>query len=311
MAVVTSDFLAGVRTNFRALFEREFAAAQGLQGWQAMVMPMPSTGELNTYEWFDTVPKMQDVTHGSVDLQGLREDNFSITNSDYQSAIEVRRSAMERDRLGLIAPRIAQLGQEAARHPGELIFNHVLNNDNAFDGSAFFGDTRVIGSSANIDNSLAGTGTTVAQIQADLGVAVAQMRVFEDDRGRPMNLRGNTIMVPPEIEDGMWQALNRSAGDGVNTPVIPVTANGVWSASGYAVAVNPYLTDANDWYLFHVGPGVMKPFIWQTEKRPVLESDTDPNSREAIIARSFIYSVYGRYATGMTDPRLGVRTTNS
>tara|TARA_Y100000310_G_scaffold333905_2_gene412437 strand:+ start:11427 stop:12362 length:936 start_codon:yes stop_codon:yes gene_type:complete len=311
MAIVTSDYLAGVRTNFRALYQREFAAAQAYQGWKALAIPMPSDGERNTYEWFGTVPTMQDVTHGPVSLAGLREDNFTIINSDYQSAIEVQRAAMERDRLGLIAPRIAQLGQEAARHPGQLIFNHVLNNNNAFDGSAFFADTRTIGSSANIDNQIAGTGTTVAQLQTDLGSAVAQMRVFQDDQGRVMNLRGNVIMVPPELEDVMWRALNRSAGDGVVSPVPPVNPSGVFSASGYSVVINPLLTDANNWFLFHVGPGVMKPFIYQTEKTPVLEAETNPNSRGAIIQRTFVYSVYGRYATGMTDPRLGVEIENS
>ena len=243
--------------------------------------------------------------------EGLLPDNFSITNSEYQVAIEVERAALERDQLGLITPRIQQLGQEAARHPGQLIFQHVLNNDNAFDGASFFGDTRVIGASANIDNQLAGTGVTVAQIQTDLGVAVSAMRLFQDDHGRPMNLRGNVIMVPAELEQPMWQALNRSTGDGVNAPAQPVSDNGLWQASGYNVAVNPYLTDVNDWYLFHVGGGMMKPFIWQVEKTPVLESDTNPNDRNTILARTFVYSVYGRYATGMTDPRLGVLTTNT
>jgi phage major head subunit gpT-like protein len=310
MAVVTSDFLAGVRTNFRALYEREFQAAQGLQGWQMLALPQSSDGELNTYNWFGTVPTMQDVTHGTVQLAGLLPDNFSLTNSEYQAAIEVERAAFERDKLGLIMPRIQQLGGEAARHPGQLIMQHVLNNNNAFDGSSFFSNSRTIGNSATIDNILTGTGTTIAQIQTDLASAKAQMRVFEDDQGRPMNLAGNTIMVPPELDDVMWRALNRSSGDGVNTPVMPVTPSGIWSASGYSVVVNPYLTDANDWYLFHVGQGVMKPFIYQTEKRPVLESATILD-RTTILARTFVYSVYGRYATGMTDPRLGVQTTNT
>ena len=311
MAVVTSDFLAGVRTNFRALYEREFQAAQGLQGWEKLVLTQPSDGELNTYNWFGTVPLMQNVTHGTVQLAGLLPDNFSLTNQEFQSAIEVERAAFERDKLGLIMPRIQQLGGEAARHPGQLIMQHVLNNDNAFDAASFFGDTRTIGNSANIDNNLAGSGITVANIQTDLGSAVAQMRVFEDDQGRPMNLRGNVIMVPPELEQLMFQALNRVSGDAVVSPVIPVTENGIWAASGYQVIVNPYLTDANDWFLFHVGQGAMKPFIFQVEKRPVLESDTNPNDRATILARTFVYSVYGRYQTGMTDPRLGVRTVNS
>jgi phage major head subunit gpT-like protein len=55
----------------------------------------------------------------------------------------------------------------------------------------------------------------------------------------------------------------------------------------------------------------MRPFVWQVEKRPVLESDTDPNSRENILKRKFLYSVYGRYNVGVTDPRLGVKIENS
>lgn len=311
MAVVTSDFLVGIRTNFRALFHREFQGATGLKGWQSLAMPMPSDGELNTYPWFGTVPQMQDVTHGPPQLDALNNFDFSLTNKAWQAAIEVKREAFERDQLGLITPRIGQLGLEAARHPGQLLFEHVLNNDDGFDGSAYFGDTRVIGQSANIDNSLAGTGTSIAQIAADLGVAKGQMRAFQDDKGRVMNLQANTIMIPPALEDVMWQVLNRSAGDGVNTPIMPAGDGGVFSASGYNVVINPFLTDVNDWFLFHVGQGVMKPFIWQTEKTPVLESDTNPNDRNNILNRTFLYSVYGRYITGMTDPRLGVRTTNS
>ena len=74
MAVVTSDFLAGVRTNFRALYEKEFIAAEGMMGWPMLVLNQPSDGELNTYTWFGTVPIMQNVTHGTVELAGLRPD---------------------------------------------------------------------------------------------------------------------------------------------------------------------------------------------------------------------------------------------
>jgi len=271
-----------------------------------------STGELNTYEWFGTVPTMTDVSHGGgPPLAGLNEFNFSITNLEYQAALEVRRAALERDQLNLISPRINQLGQEAARHPGKLIFDLFETPGNAFDGSAFFADTRTIGNSANIDNQLAGTGTSIAQFQTDLAAARTQMRKFQDDEGRTMNLIGNVIVVPPDIELPVWQALNVQSEGGVSSTVVPATANGVLQGRGYTVVVNPELTDANDWYLCHVGPGQDKPWIWQVEKAPVLESDTNPSTREAILKRNFVYSVYGRYAVGSTDPRFIVKTTNS
>jgi phage major head subunit gpT-like protein len=311
MAVVSSDFLIGVLTQFRSLFAREFSAAQALQGWQQFAMFQDSDGEQTTYEWFGTVPQMQDVSHDQVSLRGLDEYNFSIANREYQAAIEVSRMALERDRLNLILPRIAQLSGEAARHPGQLIFELVEDNPDAYDGTAFFADTRVIGESANIDNDLSGAWTdSVAEFQNALAAAREAMRLFQDDRGRPMNLLPNAIMVPPALEQLAWQALNVNQAGNQDRNVVPSTTTGVLSGAGYAVIVNPYLSDADDFYTFHLGGPAMRPFVWQVEKRPVLESDTDPMTRENILKRNFLYSVYGRYNVGVTDPRLAVKLTD-
>ena len=310
MAVVSSDFLAGVLTQFRALFAREFSAAQALQGWQQFAMFQDSDGEQTTYEWFGTVPQMQDVSHDQVSLQGLDEYNFSIANREFQAAIEVSRMALERDRLSLVTPRISQLSGEAARHPGQLIFELVEGNPNAYDGVSFFSDTRVIGESGNIDNLIAGSGNSVANIQLGLNAGRTAMRLFEDDRGRPMNLVPNAIMAPPALEGVIWQALNVESAGNLDRNVVPSSTTGVVTGRGYSVIINPYLTVNNDWYMFHLGGPAMRPFVWQVEKRPVLESDTDPMSRENILKRKFLYSVYGRYAVGVTDPRLAVKINN-
>ena len=312
MTVVSSDFLAGVLTNFRALFQRDFDAAQNQQPWTDFAIRMPSDGEQNTYEWFGTVPKMENVSHGTASINDLPEYNFSITNDEFQAVIEVSRMAMERDRLGLVAPRISQLAEEAARHPGELIFELFESNPNAFDGTALFANTRTIGGSANVDNLTAGTGTSIAQFQTDLAVARSTMRLFQDDRGRPLNNVGNMLVIPSALEQTVWQALNANqAGDGVNNKPLPASGNGTFSAAGYNVIVNPFLTDTNDWYLLYNGGPSKRPFIYQEEKAPVVESDVNPNTREAIIQRNFLYSVYGRYNVGVTDPRFAVKVVNT
>ncbi len=310
MAIVSSDFLAGVLTNFRALFEDSFNGALAVQGWTDLAIELTHNGETLTFEWFGTVPVMQDVTHDTVELRGLTPYNFSLAMSDYQSAIEVDRKSLERDQLNLIGPRIQQMAGEAARHPGFLLYDLVRANGNAYDASAFFADTRVIGESANIDNSIAGTGTTVAQFQADLASGRSAMRKFQDDRGRAINQPPNVIMVPPEMEQVAWQSLNVNQA-GQQDRAVPSADTGTFRAGGYLVVVNAELTDVNNWYLFRVGGPAIRPFVYGIEKRPVLESDTNPTSRENIIKRKFIYSVYGRYAVGMTDPRLGVLITNT
>lgn len=310
MAVVTSDYLAGVLTQFRALYESDFQAALAVQGWRDISVFMPSNGAENTYTWFGTVPLMEDVTHGQVSRRGLSRYNFTIQNNEYQAVLEVERAVLERDNLGLIRPRIEQLGSEAAMHPGRLILSLLNTNPLAFDGVAFFSDSRVIGASASIDNIVTGTGVaSVATIQADLNSARGAMRLFQDDTGRPMNLVGNTIVIPPQIEQIFWQALNADQSALQDRQVIPA-GNGNWSARGYMVVVDPYLTDANDWYLLHNGGPSNKPFIFQQEVAPGMNGTTNPNESTVIESRKFLYSVYGRYNVGVTDPRFGVKVTN-
>lgn len=312
MPNVSSDFLAGLLTQYRALFEREFHAAMNAAWWPRYSMRFETPGhQFGNYSWMGTVPKMEDVTHKSAAISGLNPSNFNLENREFQAAIEIERMAIERDQLGVFPPRIAQLGLEAARYPAEQIFALVRDNAVGFDGAAYFANTRTIGESANIDNLLGGTGTTIAQIQADIAQAQGVMSKFQDDRGRPMNLGINMFMIAPEIEQLFWQALNRTTGDSVNPPVQPSGTFGMWQASGYTVIRNPYLADANDWYGFYIGGPAESPFLYQVEKMPVVESDTNADSRENIINRKFLYSVYGRWNVALTDPRFGVKMVNT
>lgn len=306
MGVVSSDVLAAILTNYRTLFATDFAAAMGKQTWREIAMQVPSKSATESYSWLGTPPKMEDVTHGEPSLAGLFPYNFSITNNIYKAAIEVERSMIEDDRLGMVMPRVRQLGPEAARHPGELIYGLLEANGNAYDGTAFFADTRVIGESANIDNLIAmGSSATVAEIQAALSAARAAMRKFQDDRGRPMNLVPNLIMVPPEMEQLMWQALNANQGT-ITQPVIPASAEGAWSVAGFRVLVNPFLTSTVDWYVFHVA-GALRPYVFQLRVPPALEGITTPNSESGVIRDKFVYAVRARYNVGYGDPRYAIK----
>ncbi len=309
MAIVNSDFLAGVLTNFRSTFNEAFHAFANQLPWKDMAMEVKSNTDTETHNWLGTVPVMQDVTGKELELENLFAFNYSIANLTYKAGIPVNRATFEDDKLGLITPKLRQLAQEAARHPGQLIFNLPVDNGLAFDATAFFADTRVIGRSANIDNILVGTGTTVAQFQADLAAARAAMRLFQDDMGRPMNLVPNILMVPAGLEQVAYQAVNANQGD-IRDPVTPATIDGAIRAAGYLILVNPYLVDANDWYALH-SSGEFKPFIYQTRISPALEGVTNPNTESGVIRDTFIYSVRARYNVGYGDPRLAIRTTNT
>lgn len=316
MAVVTSDILAGALTNFRATFQAAFDAAQNMSSWRDIALQVQSQKLTESHNWLGTVPTMVDVTHSDLQAEGLFSFNYSITNNTYKAAIEVQRAVFEDDSLGLITPRIAQLAEEAARHPGQLVLQLLVNNGLAFDGTAFIADTRTIGRSANVDNNMAsgGSGTTLAGFQADLATARATMRKFQDDQGRPLNNVGDTIMVPPELEQLAYQALNisfpaASPNVAMAIPGNAGTGDGSLTAAGYRVIVNPYLTDTNDWYLLCTRQAT-KPFIYQTRIAPSLEGPTTPNTESGTIRDRFLYTVRARYNAGYGDPRYCIRIVN-
>ncbi len=286
----------------------DFDAARNLQNWGPLALVEPSSGKTETYEWFGTVPKMEDVTHQDLRVEGLPEYNYSISNLLWKVGIEVERTALEDDRLGIITPRIGQLAEEAARHPGELVFQLMIDNGNAYDGTAFFADTRVIGDSANIDNLATGSGTSVTQIQTDLAAVRTTMRKFQDEHGRVMNLVPNLIVVPPDLEQLMYQALNREQGPTQQNPVMPQNQEGK-DMSGYSVLVNPFTTDVDDWYVFHTAPG-RAPFVYQTRLAPALEGITSPNTESGVIRDRFVYSARARYNAGYAEPRHGIKIVN-
>jgi phage major head subunit gpT-like protein len=311
MAVtVTPALVAGALTNFRRGFDAAFAAALNLQPWREIATEVQSTSDTETHLGLGTVPTMVDVTHDVLQVESLYAFDLTIPNLTYKAAFEVPRTYFEDEKLGLVRPKIAELAEEAARHPGQLLFQIVVNNSTAFDGTALIADTRTIGRSANIDNQIAGGSdpTVVANFQAQLAAARGQMRAFQDDQGRPMNKPGNVIMVPPGLEQVAFQALNAQMTP-LNQPVVPSTDSGAFSASGYFVIVNPYLTDANDWYLIYARNGAT-PFIYQTRTAPTLEPLTD-GSHTAVVNDKFIYTVRARYAVAAGDPRLIVRVTNT
>lgn len=313
MAVSNSQIAASLLTNHQALFHRDFHAAQALQGWMQFTSRLRSTKEIESYDWFGTTPVMQDTTHGELQLAELHKYAYTRTNRVYQAGFAIKREAMDDDSLGLLPPRVTQLAQEGARFPGQLVLALFETPGTAYDGTAFFADARTIGDSANIDNEVEVTSAaavpTIAEFQSYLAQAQARMLKFQDDKGRVMNIRGDTIVVPAEILQVAWQALSGSGTPGSVSPVAPITDNGIVQAGGYALYCNPQLTDVNDWYLLHTR-GAVKPFFWQERVAPRMES-TPTSGDRWITKREVIHSAYMRGAEGVGDPRHAVKIVDA
>ena len=315
MAVMSNDLLVSALTGFRSTFNEAFPAARVPQPWPAMTMQIKSTKKVEQIDWFGTVPQMVDATRGETVFGDLEDYSYSLEPNTYKSAITVQLRAFEDD-TARIAPKSRQLAQEAARQPGQLIFEsfELGTSALAFDGVAFFANTRVLGASANIDNIISGAygDATVAEFQAGLIAAQAQMQAFQDDNGRPMQLTGNMIVVPPALMQTAWFSLQ--PGDGSSTPpVMPAGSQLGFTAAGYTVQVNPYLTAADNWYLLHVGgpESESRPFIFIDRLVPSVNGPASMDDPEVRDGERLKYVVRGRWVNGYGDPRLAVQVIDA
>lgn len=297
---VNASSLIGTQKSFRALFLQSFDGF--LASWPKHVMEINSTNAAEIYQWLGRVAAMREWIDSKASEQ-LRGFDFTIKNKDWESTIEVDRNHLEDDQLGLYTPRIQDLGMRAKQHPDKLLseIRRAGTTVLCYDGQFFYDTDHAEGKSGSQSNKLAGTGVTPAQVRADLFAAKAALRKFKDDQGEPFVLSmGNmevVAVIPPDLEK-VFDELNNPA-PGSTVPKTPINYE-----------VDPYLTDADDWYLDFVG-APLKPFIKQNRKPINFVALDDPNSSETVfMRRKFYYGVEGRYNEGYGLYQFSILTTN-
>ena len=303
MALVNASTLVALQKSFQVLFQTTLDSTQ--PAWPRPAMESPSENAEENYQWLGRVPAMKEWL-GSKTVEQLRGMSYLILNRDWESTIGVKRNHIEDDMLGMYRPRIAELASEGARHPDDLLSTVRVAGNTAtglcYDGQQFYDMDHAEGDSGTQSNKLTGTGTTAAQVRADLFAAKAALRKFKDDRGKPYIRKMGTLdviaVIPPDLEKTFDELNNPALGS--TTPKTPIDYE-----------VDPYLTDVNDWYLDYVG-GPVKPFIMQMRRRPILVALEDPNSSESVFLRQeFLYSVEARYNVGYGLWEYSILTTNT
>ncbi len=312
MAMITTDFLEGVLTQFRGFFIEEIGESPAPGASDMLAADMREQGERVSLNWWGTVGLMQNVTNDVVQFEDVNPFDLTLINNEFQNGFEVSWAAMRRDKLGLHRPKIQELAQEARRFWDQLVLEIFETNPVAFDAITLFNSTRVIGESSNIDNTItAAVLDSVAEFQAGLQVAQGAIMAFEDDKGRARGLRGNVIVCRVDEVELIWQALNVDQAGNQDRAVMPANESLIWQRAGYTVIANPHMTTKKFVLLHNGSRDTRKGFVRNTEVAPDLWSDTNPNTREAIIRRSSVYSAFEAGNVVPTDPRFFVENIDA
>lgn len=141
---ITPANLALIKQGFNAAFKGAFGSAKPM--WEKVAMRVPSTTGEEVYGWLGATTKLREWVGERV-YQNLKLHGYTIKNKTFESTVSVKRDDIDDDKYGVYTPLMAQMGQDAALHPDELIFGLVALGISTpcYDGQNFFDTDHPVG----------------------------------------------------------------------------------------------------------------------------------------------------------------------
>lgn len=291
MTLVKSDTPRLLEAGLKTVFFEAYDAFLG--DWERIATIVPSEQDTETYAWLGSVPRMREFKDERLPA-GLLEHDYTIKNKTWESSIAVERAAIEDDLYGQIKLRVQGLAREAKRHIDELVFTLLSGgfSSTCYDGQYFFDTDHSEGDSGTQSNK--GTDPLAAE---SLQAAITAMMKFKDDRGKPLGIVPDLLVVPPDLQWTAMELLNSS----FYPELIAESAGEQKLASNVLkgrldLAVSPYLTDTDNWFLLST-KGLVRPIIFQS-RVPVEFSALEGASEAGFIRDQYLYGVRARYNVG-------------
>jgi phage major head subunit gpT-like protein len=299
MALVTSDFLSALLTNYRAIFKEQLSQKEREADYKPFTLEVQSDRNKESYNWLEAVPAMSEWIDERK-VFGISPQFYEITNKNWESTFAVDRNTIEDEQYGMIQGKVRQLADRALAHISASVYK-ALNlgaTDKTYDGVEFFANTRSFGDSGNIDNILTGDySADTTKIKAALRSILSLMSNYCDSRGEPLGLRPDTIICNPSYEVYFREA------------VLPSVAG---TTSPYGDLINkiigtPHLTSGSnkDWIVVCSTSG-LKPVLLQIRSKPELVALDSPKTDTGFFRRLFHYGCDYRGAVALLEPRTAI-----
>ena len=217
----------------------------------------------------------------------------TFTHKEFALGVAIKRKLWDDARLSQIRRKAQTLGSTF----GLTIADHqssVLNH--AFNASYVGGDSVALCDDSHPINSVSSStydndGATALSYDAVVATLLAG-HDMNDDNGNPLPIIYDVLYVPTALEATAYEIVNAIAKPGTTDN----DANFLQS-QGLRVVVDPYLSDANNWFMMNVAMSRLH-LLWFWRIRP--EITMDPASDYQLVAK---YRGYMRYSFGWDDAR--------
>lgn len=234
---------------------------------------------------------------------------FSVQNKEWDMAVKIKRRNFIRaanqvtNVLRGLDPyrlRISELGTSAGDHPVDLALNMLVNGETStfgttFDGQNFFDTTHSYDVVAGTqDNIITGSGVTAANIETDFLSSISRLDSFNFTQApnaafprklnKSMKNMNLLVIAPTQLRGIFWK----------------LQENGLSTAGETNILQNKFeldtlnFSDANDWYLILRDEPIFRPFLYQIEEAPAIDTP-NPNDESVRNLQELIYGVHGSY----------------
>ncbi len=178
--LINHSNLATLFTGFKRTFQRGVELANPM--WQEVAMRIPSSTEMEDYDWLGTHPQMKEWLGDRV-IESLGNHGFQIANRDWENTLGVDRNKIEDDKEGIYTPMLERMGEASSLHVDTLVWD-LLNNGRAatslgYDGVPFFSASHPhedLGTVTNLDSGGAGPYWYVADMSRSTKPLIFQDR---------------------------------------------------------------------------------------------------------------------------------------
>lgn len=284
--------LNALATSIKQVFNAAFEAAPSQ--WAQVAMEVPSSNASNTYAWIDKFPKLRKWVGDKV-VKQLTGHAYTIQNDDFEATVEIDRNDIEDDNLGIYRPQAQMAGESSKQWADELVFTALTKgfDEKCYDGKTFYATNHEVGEGKSkklVSNRITAPlkADTLANAKASYGTARTMLRSVKDEEGRPLNLSGTLLIVPPALEDeaNALMTVDRLE-DGKPNP---------YKGTAQVLVVGWLATDT-EWHLLDTSKAV-KPIIFQPRKKPVFVQQTDTSSDAVFSRKKFKFGAEARGAAG-------------
>jgi phage major head subunit gpT-like protein len=133
-------------TGFQAAYGEAFAKFGVDATWDKAAMMTQSTTAQELYNWLGQSTGFREWLGDRV-LQNLALHGFYIANKDFENTVVLKANQVLDDQYGVLTPLFQQLGQDAALHPDQLVYQLLAQGASVpcYDGQNFFDTDHPVG----------------------------------------------------------------------------------------------------------------------------------------------------------------------